>query len=161
MIMMMIIWLIILITATNCSNDMVMMTTNAMMMVKRMMVIIMTKVHFCLVSSDTCFLGVWHNYLTEMGLWVQHNFYFWESCSKKEKFLQDQNSKGGVLDYNVLALWNVLLPPRISQAFFSAKRLIWKGHHSWICVPGILETGILVLYSEQYILMEKNISLNR
>ena len=83
MIMMMIIWLI-LITATNCSNDMVMMTTNAMMMVKRMMVIIMTKVHFCLVSSDTCFLGVWHNYLTEMGLWVQHNFYFWESCSKRK-----------------------------------------------------------------------------
>ena len=115
----MIIWLI-LITATNCSNDMVMMTTNAMMMVKRMMVIIMTKVHFCLVSSDTCFLGVWHNYLTEMGLWVQHIFNF-ERVVLKEKFLQDQNTKGGVLDYNVLALWNVLLPRAFHRHFFCEK----------------------------------------
>ena len=33
----------------------------------------------------------------------------------KKKFLQDQNAKRSVLDYNVLDVWNALLLPRISQ----------------------------------------------
>ena len=32
----------------------------------------------------------------------------------KKKFLQDQNAKRSVLDYNVLDVWNALLLPRIS-----------------------------------------------
>ena len=60
------------------------------------------------------YLGVLHNYLTEMSLWVQHYFNF-ERVVLKEKFLQDQNVKGGVLAYNVIAVWYVLLPPCISQ----------------------------------------------
>ena len=86
MIMMMIIRLI-LITTTNCSNDvdMVMMTTSAMMMVMRMMVIIMIKYFlFSVIWYIFLYLGVWHNYLTEMSLWVQHYFYFWKRCSERK-----------------------------------------------------------------------------